>query len=684
MNLIVNHKEHGMCCTRRLLIESGAIKDDGIESAIRRGSNSIIPVPHPESRKMKVFIYKSLKADHKEKILKLIGDPYEYANNQPIRDMVEPDLKAEQFYLNYRYDGDKFLSIEIRNKYSDAASFLNMLAKAQGNKRQLRQQYNLTIEKLLQTACCIINSDNIDLPKEVRALQRRLQEYKNSGYECLIHSGYGNKNSAKIGKDAEGYDPELAEKQKAFILKAASLHNNFDAMQITKAINMIFEKQGWLTISPTTVYNLIKENTHLITPGSRGKREYNSSIAMQVKRRAPEFPLQYLTLDGWTVELLYQDATGFHHRLVAVIVLDAMNKYPVGYAIGDRENVELIKQANRNAAIHIEELFGAKYQPRQLQSDNYGIKALTPFYTAMAHLHTPAAVGNAKAKIIEPYFMYLNKKYCQPQPNWSGFNITANKNNQPNTEYLDKTKHNLPNRAGVEKQIHMMIARERLLKQGEYIAKWNLLPHEERIEMKRMDALMVYGQSTGFTNAITGQGLLPTIAGTKYTFDTFDPAFRALANHNWQVIYDEADLTSILAISEDEKHRFVLEQKRELPMAIHDMVPADHKYLSQVNHFKKERVEEIMDTYIKNDALVEEVMASTPFNLDDYDEAALKLMFTYGGQQKEKLQDAKGLKQVQAKQDKQLAIENEQAANTWQQQQQSFLQSKTDINQYLD
>jgi hypothetical protein len=302
----------------------------------------------------------------------------------------------------------------------------------------------------------------------------------------------------------------------------------------------------------------------------------------------------------------------------------------------------------------------------------------------MAHLHTPAAVGNAKAKVIEPYFMYLNKKYCQPQHNWSGFNITANKNNQPNTEFLNKQKEFLPDRAGVEKQIHMMIARERILKQEEYIAKWNLLPHEERIEMKRMDALMVYGQSTGFTNAITGQGLLPTIAGTKYTFDTFDPAFRALANHNWQVIYDDADLSTILAISEDEKHRFVLEQKRELPMAIHDMVPADHKYLSQVNQFKKERVEEIMDTYIKNDALVEGVMASTPFNLDDYDEAALKLMFTYGGQQKEKLQDAKGLKQVQAKQEKQLAIENEQTANTWQQQQQSFLQSKTDINQYLD
>ena len=149
---------------------------------------------------------------------------------------------------------------------------------------------------------------------------------------------------------------------------------------------------------------------------------YNSNIAMQSKRKEPQFPLQYFTLDGWTVELLYQDETGFNNRLVVVVVLDACGKYPVGYAIGNNENTELIRQANRSAAVHIQELFGASFRPRQLQSDRYGLKALTPFYKAMAELYIPAAVGNAKAKVIEPYFKYLNKKYCQAFPNWSGFN----------------------------------------------------------------------------------------------------------------------------------------------------------------------------------------------------------------------------------------------------------------------
>jgi len=106
------------------------------------------------------------------------------------------------------------------------------------------------------------------------------------------------------------------------------MHNNFDAMQITRAVNMVFDKQGWPLISHGTVYNIVKANTHLTTAGRRGKREYSANIAMQSKRRPPEFPLQYFTLDGWTVELLYQDETGFNNRLVVVVVLDACGKIP--------------------------------------------------------------------------------------------------------------------------------------------------------------------------------------------------------------------------------------------------------------------------------------------------------------------------------------------------------------------
>lgn len=665
------------------MVEAG-VSDNYLSKAKSSGTKCWNFINDPGDKRKVLIDYEALRLNYKKQVQARYGDPYDYMAKTPIRNMVKPDFKAEEFFLSYRYDGDKVLPIEHRKKYTAAASFLNMLLYVDANKKVLKKELNISLAKFFDNVESIIETDKIDLPGSYRRLRAKMDDYKINGYESLIDWRFGNKLSAKLGKSDEGFDSELLDKQKAFILKAASMHNNFDAMQITRAVNLVFEKQGWPCISHGTVYNLCKENSHLTMPGRRGKRDYNNVIAMQNKRRAPQFPLQYFTLDGWTVELLYQDQSGYNNRLVAVIVLDAVNKYPIGYAIGDRENNELIRQANRNAAQHIEELFGARYQPRQMQSDNYGIKALTPFYSAMAHLHTPAAVGNAKSKIIEPYFKYLNKTYCQTQPNWSGFGITANKENQPNTEFLNMIKGNFPDKAGVEKQIKMIIARERQIKIEEYLAKWELLPETERLVMKKQDALMVYGQPTGFTNSITGQGLLPTINGEKLTYDSFDPAFRAMAHLKWQVIYDETDLSSVLAISEDNKHRFLLDQKRELPMAIHDMVPEDHQYLSQVRNFNKARVQEVMDTYAKNDALVDDVMKTLPLNLNDYDEAALKLMFTYSGQQKERLQDAKGLKKValrQAKDDKRQEVKQ---VENWQQMQQEYLQSKTDFNQYLD
>jgi peptide methionine sulfoxide reductase MsrA len=85
-----------------------------------------------------------------------------------------------------------------------------------------------------------------------------------------------------------------------------------------------------------------------------------------------------------------------------------------------------------------------------------------------------------------------------------------------------------------------------------------------------------------------------------------------------------------------------------------------------------------------DDAIVADVLENTPLNLNNTDEAALKLMFTISGQQKEAIQDAKGLHKERQKAEritqKAVAIEARNAA----QEHQDYLDSKTDFTQYLD
>jgi hypothetical protein len=644
---------------------------------------------HPRDNRISLVAYDTISEKHQEQLKVRWGCPYEYVAKQPIRSLLTLDAKAEQYYRDYRYGGGKQLPPEHITKYTIAASWLNVLLKLKDDKAFIKKQLKISLETFWKLVMEVIVADSIDLPASYRNLTEQVRNWKaaagNDRYDSLIDWRFGNKLSAKIGKTEAGFDADLELKQMAVINKLSRLHMNLDAVQIADMAKKIFEKNGWATISASLVKLRLNENMTTLMPGRQGARAYNNKVAMQVQRERPQYPLHYLTMDGWTVELLYQDGSTYNNRLVMVVVLDVMNNYPVGYAIGERENTDLIRMALRNTLLHIQELTGAMHRPWQLQSDRYGLKSLTPFYNAISHLYTPAAVGNAKSKVVEPYFKYLNKKYCQLQFNWSGFNITAKKGNQPNTEFLDKIKTNFPTKEGVVAQIEAFMQKERAAKVPTYMAQWQLMPADDKVAIPDADALMIHGQLHKELNSITGPGLIATLDGQKMTFDSFEPEFRALQfSTKFKLVYDANDFSQVVAITEDGKQKFLLHNKLKVGMGYKNTTPEQLAYRAQIDAYNKDRKEEILQKYIDEDAIVQQVIANTPLNLDDQDEAALKLMFTYKGQQKEKLQDAKGLKNVQKSIEKTKAKEAKKAGDNWQQMQALYLQEQTNINEYLD
>ena len=119
-------------------------------------------------------------------------------------------------------------------------------------------------------------------------------------------------------------------------------------------------------------------------------------------------------------------------------------------------------------------------------------------------------------------------------------------------------------------------------------------------------------------------------------------------------------------------------------MGFKNTTPEQLDYHQRIRDFNKDRKEEILQQYIEDDTLVNDVIMGTPLNLKDEDEAALKLMLTFKGQQKERLQDAKGLKQVTKIEDKKQAKQLKQSESEWEREQMNYLHSKIDYNQYTD
>jgi hypothetical protein len=629
---------------------------------------------NPDDKRKPLVQYDSLRPKHKEKLTAQFGNPYEYISKEPLMKMFTLDAKAEAFYRSHRYNDDKQLPQEHINKYTIAASWLNLINSCLAEKSIIKKDLSLTVDKFWTAMAEIITAENIGLPANYRKLHQRCKDYQDKGYEVLISGLFGNKIAAKMGKAENGFDAELYQKQLAFIRTAASFHQNFDAQQITDNVNVVFRANGWPELSHKTVANVMDENKHLTIPGSRGKKVYNNLISRHVKRSRPNYPLAYCTLDGWTVELLYQDGKTYDNRMVVVIVLDTMNNYPIGYAIGDSENAELIRAANRNSIAHANELFGGPYRPWQLQSDNFAIKQNTPFFKAVAHLHTPAAVGNSKAKVIEPYFNYINKTYCQFQKNWSGHNVTASQNNQPNIEMLNKIKSTFPDKAGVIAQIENFIYLERKTKAPQYLTAWDECTTENKALLSTEDCIMIFGKPHSHSNSITGEGLRITIEGHRYVYDSFDPKFRAMRHLKFNIVYDDKDLSRVVAVQPEARKSFVLEQTHLLPMDVRSMQPDDHKYLGQVRTFNKERIQEVIETYASDRAIVDEVMTDTILLSDDKKEAIHKLMFIdKNGQQKTHIQNAKGLKPT-----KKEAIENKKMMD----EHLDYLETKTDFSKY--
>src|SRR5690242_15145119 len=126
------------------MIEAG-VSDNTLKKASHRNSPSWHFIKDPQDNRKVLIGYEELRDNYKEKINRRFGNPYDYVAREPIRKLVTPDYKAEQFFHEYRYDGDKFLPVEHRKKYLTAASWLNTLQKFYYDKKAIKKELRISV-----------------------------------------------------------------------------------------------------------------------------------------------------------------------------------------------------------------------------------------------------------------------------------------------------------------------------------------------------------------------------------------------------------------------------------------------------------------------------------------------------------------------------------------------------------
>lgn len=631
--------------------------------------------------------YNSLPGDIKQSICEMFGDPRESYAREVFEGNVVTNYKARRFFSEeYKLTDERFLPLDVQERYSRNAEVLDALIKMSDDSRAFCKALNGGHGSLWANLSKTCNELSVklghDLPKNDRRLRLKVKEYQEKGFESLISGKFLNKNSANV-VDIE---------QEATIRDILRIHTNLDNVQVATLYNMLAEKMGWKAISPSTAGNYKTKFNMVTAPFRKGVSDFNNTKTMLAKRSAPVLPMVYWSADGWVAELVYQESkegkTTYHKRLTIVVVLDPCGKYPVGYAIGDHESERLIREAFRNAVKHTQELFGQMHKVGQLQTDNYGRGGLTPFYEALSGVFTPAKIGNAKAKTVEPYFKHLNKTYCQLMPNWSGFGITAKKSSQPNAQWINQHRHEIPTKEGVIKQLETIMSIERSKKVEAYRTAYQELPQEERLILSEQEYFLRLCETKERTNRLSHEGLVIQIDNDKRVYDSYEPVFRRNSHVDWKIMFDPADKTKVMAVNGDGSLRFLLEEKYIQPMALRDRKEGDAEELARLNQFNDGLKQNALDVAVEDYSTLANVRKmlsesrSSGMIEDRENEVYSKLMITDSlGQHKDRKNGvAEKSKKILAKQ---IEKERRKDLKTQEEEYLEYMKSKVDFASYL-
>jgi hypothetical protein len=578
-----------------MLIKNNIVGWENLKKMVLRGN--VTKLRRASKERPMLLAYDSLPARVRAEVKALVPDPHAAAAGNDIEALIEHDAGLSAAFLNYRDESGYLKPGRQRELYANCIvleAVGRYIEKCTSKRSALGNRRPIPAPSWEAISEAVRNVDRSQyphsLPGNAKRLREKFRRYGAGGWQIFVHKNRCNRHAARVE----------SEDSQSVMIRLISDGRNLDNEQIARLYNMVAAREEWKPVTAGTVRTWRRRYDLETYAGRRGVDAFMNGKAMQIKRRAPEFPLSFWTLDGWDAELLYRHTdekgvTSYHHRPTVVMVMDTCLMYPVGYAIGTHETPALIRAALQNAARHTAELFGTMYRTQQIQSDRYAIGKMMPFYEGMGKYVTPARKHNAKAKRIEPYFNRFNRKYCQMMTNWSGFGITSNRDSQPSKDAIDHYKKTFPDYAGVCAQVEKMIGLERAGKVGRYRELFALMPAERRLELPEDNYLLLFGETTGRRNMLTGSGVHATIMGQMRYYDCFDVSFRRHPFVKWELHYDPADLSRVLAVNEDGTLRYMLEKKHVQPEALVERAAGDSDHKARVEHYNQEVFDYVSD-----------------------------------------------------------------------------------------
>lgn len=542
----------------------------------------------------KVLIeFESMPPKYKGKVREVYGDPYLYASKMPILNALVWDGVAQTFYTNYVLPTGEMLpatdtdlkgrpQINYVKRYTEAASWLNLLGRLTTDKGALKRELNISIMEFWDQATELIKTKKVAIPGNPKRLKEKLRIYSDKGYESLIEvHKFGNDFSKKI-KDEEA---------EAYIKSLLSHRNKFDDTVVASQYNAWAAETGRDTITPGAIGYWRKKWRSFLLLEREGMAAVNNTVKKNLQRERPSAPLLLVNSDDNVLDAFFRAEGNEWFRPVLIVVIDAFNDYILGYAVGATVTKELIREAYRNAQRHVQSLTGDAYLWQQIQTDRWGISGknttdLEEFYNSMATF-TPAGLKNASGKYIERSFgvTWHQELKVEMLHNYSGHNVTAKTKLNPD----GLNPKNFPDISQAQEKIERFINRLRLTKRTgckltrleEWLESFKASEKSKKRLLTSMERLQIFGKAHQETNRITKEGVTPRLLGERRVYELSQEMIFHHVGKSVQVIYDETDLSEVL-ITDGKSLRFTARTYQKVPAALADYTEGDAARIKQL------------------------------------------------------------------------------------------------------
>lgn len=560
--------------TYQACIDAGLSKNT-VNSAKMR--NKWKHIDDPEDKRKVLFDFDTLAPRYREMIEQKFGDAQKTLALQPIRDRVKRDDAADKFYTEYEYEantGRKHLPEAHIDKYTMAASWLNMIRACLADKRAIKTELNVTIEKFWAQVCECIERDGIDLPSSYDRLRKKLDEYEAKGYASLIDWRFGTRLSAKVKDDVS----------ESVLKEMIANGNQHDDVFLAMQYNRWAVEAGYKPITAHTVGHWRRQQHVEIVMEREGNAKLRNQYLKQVKSMRPSAPGYLYENDDNHLDLLFEDPENpkATRRYLLMLVTDSFNDYPLGYSyalmgsLAEEQTLMMVRAAYANAMYYVRGLTGGWYLPHEIKNDRWGMASLEPFYKGIGKWY-PTPVGSKNGRYIEAFFGTPHWKRCLKlgANNYSGNNVTALARGV-NMEQLARNKKSRP-MIGLEaeRQIENFIHRLRHLPQSngqskheQWMAGWQALGEDKKRAISDEQFLLKFGIRHPEPNTITNKGLKPMIGGVRYNYDMAEYDIRHIGK-SVTVIYDPFDMSRVLA-TDNAGLRMMAHDARLTPRALED------------------------------------------------------------------------------------------------------------------